>query len=278
MAVKSFIDPSIKYVPQAGFSVVYTENGGVEASQDFLIRNATIQSGNAAISGFVRGATWESLWPEVPQLYRLLTLKTHDPTDRGDGWSILKTTFTGYQFSSNGSSGEESTVPTTSLVGQLEDVALAQHPKWSSLSDTVKNILNRLISGDWVYDLEEQEVGYIDSDGDFRPGWASVNNALNASADGVNFANIIASGESTYRRGGWTYSYHTESKTGFSAGQLNSLGKIVNTPLGNPINPSSGYKWLLVAPNQTQSGVDRFMKTLDYQLIPDNATNDFLYG
>jgi len=31
MALKQFLNPATKLVPQAGFSVVYTENGGIEA-------------------------------------------------------------------------------------------------------------------------------------------------------------------------------------------------------------------------------------------------------
>jgi len=52
--------------------------------------------------------------------------------------------------------------------------------------------------------------------------------------DAIQFANIIAEGDQTWDKGGWTYSYHTESETGFTAAQLNSLGKIVANPPGNP--------------------------------------------
>ena len=91
------------------------------------------------------------------------------------------------------------------------------------------------------------------------------------------FAKIINGGENTYERGGWTYSYHTESETGFTAAQLNALGKITDPP-GSPKKPGADWEWMLASPQQTQSGDNRFIKTLDFRLISKNAKNTFLYG
>jgi hypothetical protein len=94
----------------------------------------------------------------------------------------------------------------------------------------------------------------------------------------LKFCKIIAQGNLTYKKGSWTYSYRTESKTGFTAAQLNSLGKIVANPPGSPAKPAAGWTWFLAGPNQDQSGPDRFIKTLDFLLIEDNEKNQFLYG
>ena len=275
MALKQFISSSIKWVPQPGFSVVYTENGGIEAAQDILVRNSDLQAGSV-LTAFVRGATWESIFPEVPPIYRSLTLKTYDPTDRGDGFSIIKCTFTGYQYAgSGGSSGEETEQATSTLSGQLNPEAFSSHPKWEPLSQTAKTVLGYLISGQYVWDANDSKIKIIQEDGSLV-----VNDTLSAyiTGDAIEFANIIAEGESTWDRGGWTYSYHTESETGFTTAQLNSLGKIVASPPGNPQKPGAGWTWMLASPNQTQSGLDRFSKTLDFRLIRDNAKNQFLYG
>lgn len=271
MSLKSFINPSIKWVPQSSFSVTYTENGGIEASQDVLLRNVNIST----VTEFRRGTQWEVIFPEVPAIYRTLTMKTFDPQDRGDGWSIIKCTFTGYQFTGNGSSGEEESVATTTLTGQLTSEALSSHPKWEPLSQTAKTVLGYLISGIYVWDANDSKIKIVQDDGSLL-----ANDTLSAyiTGDTLKFANIIAEGESTWDRGGWTYSYHTESATGFTASQLNSLGKIVANPPGDPIKPSSGWTWQLASPNQSQSGQDRFMKTLDFRLIRDNEKNQFLYG
>lgn len=270
MALKQFISTSIKWVPQPGFSVVYTENGGIEAQQDILIRNADISTTRA----FNRGVTWESVFPEVPNIYRTLTMKTFDPTDRGDGFSLLKCTFTGYQFSGNDSSGEEVTVATSTLSGQLNPEALSSHPKWQDLSNVAKTVLGYLISGEYVWDSDDNKIKIVQEDGSLV-----INDTLSGyiTGDAIEFANIIAEGESTWDRAGWTYSYHTEGSKPFTSAQLNSLNKIVANPPGNPQKPSTGWAYMLSSVNQTQSGEDRFMKTLDFRLIPDNAKNRFLY-
>lgn len=274
MALKQFLSSSIKWVPQPGFSVVYTENGGIEASQDVLVRNADLRPGSV-LTVFDRGTRWEVIFPEVPTIYRNLTLKTHDPADRGDGYSIVKCTFTGYQFTGNGSSGDEQTQATSTLAGQLNADALSSHPKWEPLSQTAKTVLGYLLTGQYVWDANDSKIKIIQEDGILTP-----NDTLSAyiTGDAIQFANIIAEGDSTWDKGGWTYQYHTESAEGFTAAQLNSIGKIVANPPGDPKKPGADWTWQLASPNQTQSGPDRFMKTLDFRLILDNEKNRFLYS
>ena len=272
MAIKQFLSQSIKWVPQAGFSVTYTENGGIEATQDILIRNSDLST----VTAFNRGNTWENIFPEVPSNYRFLTLKTFEPTDRGDGFSILKCTFTGYQFVPPGSSGDENEAAqaTSTLTGQLTTEPLSSHPKWEPLSQTAKTVLGYLLSGEYVWDGEDNKIKIVQEDGSLF-----VNDTLSdlIVGDAIDFANIIAEGDQTWDRGGWTYSYHTESEKGFTAAQLNSLGKIVTNPPGSPQDPGAGWTWMLASPSQSQSGKDRFIKTLDFRLIQDNAKNQFLY-
>lgn len=270
MALKQFLSSSIKWVPQPGFSVVYTENGGIEAAQDVLVRNADFST----LTVFQRGVVWETIFPEVPSIYRFLTMKTFNPTDRGDGFSIVQCTFAGYQFTGNRSSGEEQDQATSTLTGQLTAEPLSSHPKWEPLSQTAKTVLGYLISGQYVWDGNDNKIKIVQDDGSLF-----ANDTLSAYivGDALEFANIIAEGDQTWDRGGWTYSYHTESETGFTAAQLNSLGKIVANPPGDPKKPTTGWTWMLASPSQSQSGLDRFIKTLDFRLIQDNEKNQFLY-
>lgn len=277
MALKQFLSSSIKLVPQAGFSVVYTENGGIEAHQDILIRTADIST----TTSFRYGITWGSVFPEVPSIYQGLTMKTFDPTDRGDGFSIIKCTFTGYQYSGNGSSGEELEVATSTLSGQLNPDALSSHPKWEPLNDTDKAFLGLQINGEVTMNASLTLWGTYQEDGIstvFVPVVDDDGNSYPPTGDALKFAKIIAGGENTWDRAGWTYSYHTEGSKPFTAAQLNSLNKIVASPPGDPTKPSSSWCYMLASVNQTQSGKDRFMKTLDFRLIPDNAKNQFLYS
>jgi hypothetical protein len=277
MASRQFINPAITWIPQAGFSASYTENGGIEATQDFRVRNSDLKPGSP-LGAFTRGATWESVWPEVPELWRLLTIKTLSPTDLGDGWSMVNVMFTGYQYAGNGSSGEETTVPTTSLDGQLNATALSDHPKWVALDQDQKFGLGLILSGQAVSSPDFTKVGSYDDTTGTWSAWENDSGEITLTGDAITFAKIIMEGEQTWDKGGWTYSYHTESETGFTAAQLNSLGKIVANPPGSPAKPSTGWTWQLANPNQAQSGPKRFVKTLNFKLIQDNAKNQFLYG
>jgi hypothetical protein len=178
MALKQFLSSTIRLVPQAGYTVIFTENGGVEAQQEVLIRNSDLSSTTA----FRRGNSWESIFPEVPSIFRNLKIKKTDPTDRGDGFSIIKCTFTGYSYAGNDSSGEEQTVATSTLSGQLNPDALSSHPKWEPLSATDKAFLGLQINGEitmnasltlWgTYqedDISRVFVPVIDDDGDSYP-------------------------------------------------------------------------------------------------------------
>jgi len=277
MAIKQFLSSSIKWVPQPGFSVVYTDNGGIEVAQDILIRNADLST----VTVFTRGVRWETIFPEVPSIYRYLTLKTSNPTDRGDGFSILKCTFTGYQFVPLGSSGgEETDQSTTTLTGQLTAEPLSSHPKWEDLADIDKAFLGMQINGEISMNPNMTLWGTYQEDSTSRvfvPVVDMDNNSHPPTGDALVFAKIIAQGDQTWDRGGWTYSYHTESEEGFTAAQLNSLGKIVANPPGNPQKPNANWAWMLASPNQSQSGVGRFIKTLDFRLIQNNDKNKFLY-
>jgi hypothetical protein len=163
----------------------------------------------------------------------------------------------------------------------LNPESLSDHPKWVALTSDEKWALGRFIAGDFVAASDFSSVGQheeYDSRLTYYPAINNNGDLITFSPESIEFIKIIAEGDTTWDRGGWTYSYHTESETGFTAAQLNSLGKIVANPPGNPQKPSSGYTWQLASPNQTQSGQDRFMKTLDFRLIRDNAKNQFLYG
>lgn len=279
MSSKIFLDSSIKYVPQMDINVVYTENGGIEATQTFIARRSSL--GTSDLNGFNRGTRWETLYPEVPSLYRSLTMKTFDPQDTQPGIIAIKATFTGYQWeASYGSSGEEEGVPTTSLRPCEEHKSITNHAKWNDLTAASKNRLGWLMTlpGTVSFNLSENKYGKTDEDGAFTefptgPGvWAIPE------GDELEFAKMIAEGETTYKAPSWSYVYRTEGKKPFTAAQLNQAFKIVANPPGEPVDPGTGWTWMLIAPEQTQSGPDRFIKDLTFQLIEDNPRNQFLYG
>jgi len=166
---------------------------------------------------------------------------------------------------------------TSTLTGQLTAEVFSSHPKWQAISNDEKIGLGNLLNGKWTL-LTDEYDGYLYYEENDEAGSNTQSRFWPTSANAIMFAKIINEGESTYDRGGWVYSYNTESEQGFTASQLNALGKIVENVPGNPKKPSTGYVWQLAAPQQTQSGDNRFIKSLEFRLIPDNAKNQFLYG
>jgi hypothetical protein len=124
--------------------------------------------------------------------------------------------------------------------------------------------------------MSEGEYGYFDDNGD---NFTSLTSGFWATPadDELKYARLIAQERFTCKRPAWTYTVRTEGSSGFTPSQLNSAGKIVSNPQGNPPTPSSSYTWFFVGPDQEQSGEKRFVKDLTYQLIPDTEENQFLY-
>jgi len=257
-------------------NIQYTENGGIEATQSFLARKSDIGSGSN-LNNFKRGTTWETVYPEVPILYRFLTMKIYDPQDVQPGIVSIKATFTGTQFFGNSSSGSEDSVPTTSLRGNLEQGPIQTSKAWEGLTAEERTRLCIIMAGGReTFSESDGYYGYLE---DFGTSYAELSGGLWArpTGDELIFAKMIASGRTTYDAPAFDYVYRTESKTGFTSAQLNSIGKIVRSPLGGPPKPSTGWTWQLIGPEQDQSGPDRFVKELRYKLIRDTAENKMLY-
>ena len=279
MSAKIFLDSSLKYVPQMDINIRYTENGGIEATQSFEARKSDIGSGSN-LNNFRRGTTWETVYPEVPSLYRFLTMKTFDPQDSKPGMVLIRATFTGTQFSSSSSSGEEESVPTTSLRGNLEQVPIQKSKAWADLSTASKARLGYMLTtGQVFFDPVTAKYGKLNElTLSFEPFTNDPWNNTAITGNELLFATLISEGQTTMDYPSWNYNYRTESKTGFTAAQLAALGKIITSPLGNPTSPGSDWTWQLVGPNQDQSGPDRFFKELNYKLIPNTAPNRMLYA
>jgi hypothetical protein len=263
-------------IPQPDFQSNPTENGGWEATQSFLVKKSTLSTTGLL---FTRGKSVCDLDPNCPQNYRFLGLKKTDQSDHQPGVLNIHCTFTGYdQVGSNGSSGEEATTPTYSLRKDTEEIPLNEHRKWAAMSDASKARLGVIMSGTSaaVFNIAEGAYGYFDDNGDVFTELAGGFWATPSGSE-LDYARMIAQGRMTCKRPAWTYTVRTEGSSGFTSAQLNSAGKIVANPQGNPPTPSSSYCWFFVGPDQEQSGDKRFVKDLTYQLIPDTDENRFLY-
>lgn len=278
---KIIIDPSLSYIPQMDFSATSSENGGVEATQTFLAKKSDVTLGGVALIGFNRGERLKIIDPNCTPLFGNLTLKSAEVRDHQPGISAIIATFTGYSTGDQPSAEEDETsIPTSSLVGALEDVPLNEHPKWVALSDAEKGRLGLLLDGTAKLDPVNGKYIKFDDDLSAVPLIGAILDAfewVTPTGDELMFARMIQQERLTFKRANWTYTYRTESMLGFTSGQLNELGKIVANPPGSPSKPGSAWTWLLTGPTQDQSGPDRFIKSLDFTLIDNSDENQFLY-
>lgn len=274
MSSKLFFPPGNGIIPQPDFETNPTENGGLEATQSFLIKKASV----ATINGlFTRGKSIGLLDPNCPSFFHFLGLKKAETNDYAPGVLTVRCTFTGYGGAeSNGSSGNEPEVPTYSLRKDIEEVPLNEHRKWEGLSDESKKRLGLLLAGGVWFFMDDSSWGSTGGEGELDE--ATIASWPEPTGDELQYARLIAQGRVTFKRPAWTWTVRTEGSKGFTNAQLNSAGKIVNNPQGNPPTPSGGYVWFFVGPDQEQSGDNRFVKDLTYQLIPDTEENQFLYG
>lgn len=281
MSATIFLNSSVKYVPQMDMVIKYTENGGIEGSQTFIARKADLGAGAGSnLSLFTRGTRWDAIFPEIPAMYGGLTMKTFDPKDGQPGLIEILGTFTGYQYSSSGgSSGEEQSVPTSTLRANEDQASIIYHKKWKALTDISKRRLGWLMNNPVVsFNVVSSEYGKLDEDGEFTAFPTELGIWAVPTGDELEFARAIAEGDTSYKMPSWTYEYRTESRTGFTAPQLNTAFKIVENPPGDPVKHSNDYTWLCLGPDQSQSGPHRFVKNLMFQLIPDNERNQLFYG
>ena len=130
---KLFFPPGQSVIPQMDFECRPTENGGFEATQTFLVKKSALSTVGPL---FIRGKSITQLDPNCPLNYAFLGLKSAPQSDYAPGVLAIRCVFTGYGAEgSNGSSGEELTVPTYSLRKDIEEVPLNEHRKWGALSD-----------------------------------------------------------------------------------------------------------------------------------------------
>lgn len=279
---KLYLSLGLNYVPQMDFQTRDTENGGIEATQSFLVRKFDVGVGGALVN-FRRGTRLEVVDPNCPALYRNLTVKSNSIVDHAPGMMRAETTFTGYAYAATGgSSGGDETVPTYTLEGSLEEAPLNEHPEWEELTSDEKWALGNFLAG--VDGFESRQdysaIGMFeefDNRNQFYPVLDKDGANVVFSERAKKFIKLIAQDKKTFKRPAWTYTQRIEGSSGFTSAQLNTTGKIVRNPPGGPQKPSGGYTWLGLGPFQEQSGPNRFIKSLPFLLIRDSEENQFLY-
>lgn len=248
MSAKLFGFDSSTFIPAADFTASQNEESLWEASQSFSISREAFDffTGSAQL---VVGTPATDLDPNLPNFWAFLRLTRIEAQNVTGGYAQVRIHYAGY-FSINQSQDPDSAIPTTyTLSGALEEVPLLEHPKVVALSAVERALLATIAAGDAVWDISTSKIGRIDPDkGTFIP-WEDQDLV---SADGVAFADLLAKGESTYKRPSynWTKTYTSEDP--LTASDINDLGK-VSTPDGDPPTPSGGRDWMMISADQTQT-------------------------
>jgi hypothetical protein len=262
--------------PQPGFTATKSKEGGWAGSHSFAIKR--IAWGNASVRGrFAQGTAITDLDPDLPSYWNFM--KIVEPRVTSEEGDIIKVEVT--IAGGEGATYDEgdlaaNTEPTYSLRGQLQDAPFSIHPKWAALSTLEKGGLGLLLNGLAIFDPPTGKVGQFDYSANvFNATQAGGVDVIITSADGLLFANLINSGETTYLRPTFTWTESAQGTGGLTNAQINLLGNIA-IPRGNPPEPSGTRDWMLTSAFQEERA-ELFTTELEWTLSEKGGHNQLLY-
>jgi len=265
-------------IPQSDFDATQSENGGWTATQSFKILKGGVDRANIRAL-FFSGAKLVDLDVNADTYFNFLYLSKINAVKTVEGgFTLITCEFAGVKYDSNVTPPSGVPNPTYAKRGVLATFPIEEHPKWKALANTEKTILGYLLSGLYVWDIDTQEVKIPQQDGSITVN-TTLTDILVLVPDATEFANRIAQGTTTYTRATYDHTARWEEDFPFTPAQLNSLGKIVDEPIGDPPAPSGIRNWMLIGVNESQdgSGDFRFKKELVYQLSDEGGFDEFLY-
>jgi len=233
----------------------------------------------AYLSGtFNRGASITSFDTTVEAYWGFLKVESKTIVYEEGENVMVRITFTGSPNNQYASEElAETAQPTYNLNGSLTSVSLSEHPKFKELAEGERNTLGKLISGqvERIFDpFDEAWVIIYPRNGDGTsiqlPSGEQV-----TSENGLQFAALIAEGESTYLRPTITWTETTQGNAALTPSQLNKLGRIA-TPRGNPPEPNGDRDWMLTNATQDQRG-ELYQTRIEWTLSERGGHNAFLY-
>lgn len=269
-------------IPQADFEASVDDNGLWTGSQSFIIQKGLLDDPSVRME-FGIGRPITELDPHADSVWNFLRIRRIQPSTEVGGWTRVYVHLQGFSVGSaeagqGGQPADDEVFVTYSMRGETSDAPLVDHPKFKALPISDQILLGRLAEGfytwgisnpdadigDWVFELQ-----YTDG----REGDAEE---LTNNADTRQFANRIASGMTTYRRGGFTWAKRWSSKTPLTSTQLNLLGKISNPP-GPAPSPGNGRTYLLVSAGFEMAGNEAVDPTYTNEIVfelSDNGGHD----
>lgn len=260
--------------PEVGFRAARNENGGWTGSHAFTIKRELWAQGSGR-ANFARGTPVIDLDDSLPVYFSFLVINSFTVTNEECEWVRVEVDLSGSATATYPTGEDEDPEdPTYHLDGALEEVPFMEHPKWKALTDFQKTVLGWLLSGSYVWDIDEQKAGVPLEDGSILYNTDS-SNAITASPDAAAFADRIAQGKTTYKRPTITWAEYANGTTRLTPQQLNSLGR-VSAPRGNPPQPTGGRDWMLTSASQNEQAAV-FSTSIQWTLSEKGGHDSFLY-
>jgi hypothetical protein len=260
-------------LPQPGFTATRQENGGYIGRHSFAVLR-TAWGGSGVTGRFAKGTSITSLDPDLSFSWAFLKVVEAEVVSEEGDITIVSVSLSGAQGASYGESGEAPD-PTYRLSGQLQDAPLSMHPKWAALSDAFKFALGELINGNARPSAEFTQAGSYDEENFFTPLKDATEASITFAGDALEFAKVIARGETTYLRPVITWTESAQGTDGLTNAQLNKLGNI-STPRGDPPEAAGTRDWMLTSAFQEQNG-EMFTTNLEWTLSEKGGHDTFLY-
>lgn len=256
MSAKLFGFDSSTFIPAPDFQASQNEESLWEGSQSFSISREAFDFFTGSANLLV-GQPATVLDPNLADFFSFLRLTRIEAEHVTGGFARVRVFYAGY-FSINQSQDPDSAIPAAyNLSGTLEEVPLMEHPKIEDLSDEERQYLNYIVEGVAAWDVGTSKLGTLQVEsGGGNPAGTFVpfpgEGQKIVSSDGIAFADLLAKGETTYKRPSfqWTKTYTSEEEIPTAA--INDLGKI-STPDGDPPQPAGSRNWMLVSADQTQT-------------------------
>jgi hypothetical protein len=261
--------------PAPGFQPKQSENGGVTASHSYTLlaqswNNSTIRN------KFARGNSIATIDPNIGAQWSYLTVASKTLDFQEGGYLVVSVEFSGSSTAQYGDGDgiSDDAPPAYRLEGRLAELPFSKHPKWKELESSMKFALGLLMEGDAVASPDFTQVGNYDDAGKFKP-WEDADGAITLEEDALEFAKLIAAGETTFLSPTITWTETTQGSDGVTAAQLNKLGKI-SSPRGGAPTPTGSRDWMLTGAGQEERG-DLKQTSLEWTLSEREGFNTFLY-
>jgi len=270
MAAQIFGFDANEIKPQPGLQIQRSENGGWEASHEFVVKFTDLAS---VIPKFAKGELLSVLDANLPQPFdSFLRIDTVQIVrTEGDLLTLqVKATGSGSGQFELGELGEAAD-PTYLLKGNLVDAPLWKHRKWKVLPDGDKKLLGLLLADFYSFNIATSTLFRVTDSNSFVDAPEQFTDLTSS-----NFAALIQQGITTYQQSTYTWTETTEGDDELTTDQIDDLGQIV-VPRGEPPKPTGVRDWILSDVSQSQAG-QLYRTTLEWTLSEEGGHNSFLYA